>query len=121
MPFGRSRELDIHLTHRALMYVSSALVIALFLVAWRRRRKLAPAGDGGLFRATAVTTGVLAVQVLLGALNVWLGKHAGLVVAHLTVATVLWASLVHVAMLALPEVGTVRSRSRAPEAEAAPA
>ena len=121
MPFGRSRELDIHLTHRAFMYVASALVLALFAAALVRRRRVGAAGDGGLVRATAITTGVLAVQVLLGALNVWLGEHAGLVVAHLTVATLLWASLVHVSMLALPSPRPVRSRSRGPEAEAAPA
>jgi heme A synthase len=121
MPFGRSRELDIHLTHRAFMYVASALVLALFVAAFRRRRRMGAAGDGGLFRATAITTAVLVVQVLLGALNVWLGEHAGLVVVHLTVGTLLWASLVYALMLALPEVGTVRSRSRELEAEAVPA
>ena len=32
--------------------------------------------------------------MLLGALNVWLGEHAWLVVAHLTVGALLWVSLV---------------------------
>ena len=32
-------------------------------------------------------------QVLLGALNVWLGEHAWLVVAHLTVGALLWMTL----------------------------
>jgi heme A synthase len=121
MPFGRSRELDIHLTHRAFMYLASALVLALFAAAVRRRRRLGAERDGGFFRATAVTTGVLVVQVLLGAMNVWLGEHAGLVVVHLTVGTLLWASLVYASMLALPGLGTVPSRTRGPEAEAAPA
>jgi heme A synthase len=121
MPFGRSRELDIHLTHRAFMYVASVLVLALFAAALRRRRSLGATGDGGLVQATALATGVLVIQVLLGALNVWLGEHAGLVVAHLTVATLLWAALVHVSMLALPAVRRVRTGARGPEAEAAPA
>ena len=120
MPFGRSRELDIHLTHRALMYVASALVLALFVAALRRRRTGAT-GDGRLVQAAGVTTAVLLVQVLLGALNVWLGEHAGLVVAHLTVATLLWASLVYFSMLALPAVSLVRASARRPEAEAVPA
>ena len=42
MPFGRSRELDIHLTHRALMYVASALVLALFAAVLRQRRRARP-------------------------------------------------------------------------------
>jgi heme A synthase len=121
MPFGRSRELDIHLTHRAFMYLASVLVLALFIVAVRRRRSMGGSGDGGLVRATGITAAVLIVQVLLGALNVWLGEHAGLVVVHLAVATLLWASLVYVAMLSLPAVAAVRSPSREPEAEAAPA
>jgi len=121
MPFGRSRELDIHLTHRAFMYLASALVLALFAAAARRRRKLGAERDGGFFRATALTTGILVVQVLLGAMNVWFGEHAGLVVVHLTVGTLLWASLVYASMLAMPELGTMRARTRGPEAEAAPA
>ncbi|MCO5315670.1 MAG: COX15/CtaA family protein [Solirubrobacterales bacterium] len=31
------------------------------------------------------------LQVLLGALNVWMGKHAGLIVGHLTLGTLVWA------------------------------
>jgi heme A synthase len=103
------------------MYLASVLVLALFAAGVRRRLKLGAARDGGFFRATALTTAVLAVQVLLGALNVWLGEHAGLVVVHLTVGTLLWASLVYSSMLALPGLGTARSRSRELEAEAAPA
>ena len=37
MPFGEARLVDIHLTHRVLMYIASALVIALVIVALRRR------------------------------------------------------------------------------------
>jgi heme A synthase len=103
------------------MYVASILVLALFAAAARRRLVLGAARDGGFFRATAMTTAVLAVQVFLGALNVWLGEHAGLVVVHLAVGTLLWASLVYASMLVLPGLGTVRSRSREPEVEAAPA
>ena len=39
--------------------------------------------------------------MLLGALNVWLGEHEWLIVAHLTVGTLLWCSLVLVSLLAL--------------------
>ena len=38
--------------------------------------------------------GLVLLQVLLGALNVWLGKHAGLIVGHLTLGTLLWATVV---------------------------
>jgi heme A synthase len=37
--------------------------------------------------------------VLLGALNVWLGEHASLVVVHLAVGALLWVSLVYFTLL----------------------
>src|SRR5919198_4124686 len=40
MPFGRSRAVDIHLTHRAFMYLTVALVLALFVTTIRQRRRL---------------------------------------------------------------------------------
>ncbi len=33
-------------------------------------------------------------------MNVWLGKHPALIVAHLTLATLLWATVVYAASLA---------------------
>ena len=35
--------------------------------------------------------GILLVQLLLGALNVWLEEYEVLIVAHLAVGTLLWA------------------------------
>jgi cytochrome c oxidase assembly protein subunit 15 len=122
LPFGRSRELDIHLTHRAFMYLSCVLVLTLLVAVLRRRRGgRDPDANQGLVRATVVATTVLGGQVVLGALNVWLGEHAGLVIAHLALATVLWASLIYVSMLALPAPGFARAPARGAEAEAAPA
>jgi heme A synthase len=118
LPFGRSRELDIHLAHRAFMYVASAIVLALLAAALRRRRE---GPDGGLARATAVAAGILCIQVLLGALNVWLGEHAWLVILHLATATVLWASLVYAGLLALRAPRGARVPGRRHEAEAVPA
>jgi heme A synthase len=119
LPFGRSRALDIHLTHRAFMYLASALVIALALAVLRdstRRR-----AGGGLRTATLVAFGAFCSQFLLGALNVWLGKHAGLVVAHLGVGTLVWASLFCVALLALRAPQRALARSPRPDVEAVPA
>ncbi len=109
MPFGRSREVDIHLTHRALMYLASFLVLALFAaVMWRRRR----GGDPMLVRAAGLTVLVLATQVFLGALNVWVGEREWLIVAHLTVGTLLWCSLVLVSLLAVSQAQPSASRAR---------
>jgi heme A synthase len=114
MPFGRSRALDIHLTHRAFMYLTVALVLMLFLTVVRQRRRLDPASARTLTAAAAASIGVLACQVLLGALNVWLGEHAWLVVAHLTGGALLWISLVYFTLLAVgaPEPAEATSRQK---------
>jgi heme A synthase len=121
MPFGRSRALDIHLTHRAFMYLTVVLVLALLVAVVRRRRRLDPASSRTLTAASALTIGVLACQVLLGALNVWLGEHASLVVAHLAVGALLWISLVYFTLLVVgapqpAEAGARRKPSAQPAA-----
>jgi heme A synthase len=83
MPFGEARLVDIHLTHRAFMYVASALVIALVIVALRRR--VAVRRAWGL-------AALLAVQILVGALNVWLDEYELLILLHLALGTLLWSA-----------------------------
>jgi heme A synthase len=109
MPFGISRLTDIHLTHRAFMYLAVIAVIALVALAWRRGVRTWP---------FAAAIGILLAQVLLGALNVWLGKHAGLIVAHLTVGTLLWATLVQATMslVSVPAPDPQRARGRTEKA-----
>ena len=88
MPFSYGRLVDIQLTHRLFMYLTTIAVLAMTAVAWRRR-----VGN----RAFALIPLLLVCQILLGASNVWLGKHPGLIVAHLTLATILWATVVYAA------------------------
>jgi heme A synthase len=86
MPFGDSRLVNIHLVHRTFMYLVSIALIVLIVMALRRR--IAP----GVTRAAQALAGLLAVQILLGALNVWLEEYELLILAHLGVATLLWAA-----------------------------
>ena len=81
LPFGDARLVDIHLTHRVFMYITSVLVIWLAVTALRR---------GILTRAAWAMLGVLAVQILVGALNVWLEEYEALIVLHLGLGTLLW-------------------------------
>ena len=90
LPFGRSQALDIHLTHRALMYVAVTVLLALFAVVMRQRRRLDPDSASALTRLGLAIIGVMLVQVLLGAVNVWAGEHAWLIVAHLAGGALLW-------------------------------
>ena len=99
MPFGRAELVDIHLTHRAFMYMASILVIALVVVGLRRRVAVRTA------RALAL---LLALQVLVGALNVWLDEYELLILLHLTLGTLLWATSVGMTLQLAP------ARKRAP-------
>lgn len=98
LPLGENAMVDIQLAHRAAMLLAALALVA--LVALLRRRRL-----GGLGLAIALA---LVAQVWLGAWNVWAGKSPALVVAHLTIATLLWA-LVVTAVVATSR-GDVRAR-----------
>jgi len=103
LPFGESSLIDAQLTHRVFMYVAAITVIGLALRAAARHIRTP---------AFAIAAVILLAQVLLGALNVWLGKHAGLIVAHLTVGTLLWATVVYAGLRLLPAPSTVSEARR---------
>jgi heme a synthase len=111
-PFGKGEMVDAHLTHRGLMYLAALSVLALAAVALRR---------GVRSPAIALAVGLLLLQILLGALNVWLGKHAELVVAHLTVGTLLWSTVVYAALELVPVPDAAGKRRRDARPEASPA
>jgi heme A synthase len=93
MPFGKSRLVDIHLTHRAFMYLASLLVIALVITAVRR---------GALTRHAWALAGLLVLQVLVGALNVWLDEYELMILLHLALGTLLWAATLGMALQLAP-------------------
>lgn len=97
--FGQSRLADIQLTHRALMYVAAIAVLALVAVAIRQRVRP---------RAFALAAALLALQIALGAANVWFDKHAGLIVGHLALATLLWSAVVYASATLLPSSSPAR-------------
>ena len=84
LPFGQSRLVDIHLTHRALVYITTIAIIALIVMTLRRHRELR--------RAASALGAILAVQLVVGALNVWLEEYEILILAHLTLGALLWAA-----------------------------
>jgi heme A synthase len=114
LPFGQYGHLaDIQLTHRALVYATSLTIIALLGLALYRR----------LWSREFTALGLLLVlQVLLGGMNVWLGKHPVLIVAHLTTGTLLWAAALSTALRLSPVPHTAALRTPAePETSAVPA
>ena len=68
MPFGQARLVDIHLTHRAFMYLASLLRDRAVVVAAIRRGGADPLRAGR-------SRGCWSLQMLVGALNVWLDEY----------------------------------------------
>jgi heme A synthase len=99
MPFGKARLVDIHLTHRAFMYLAALLVLSLVVVAIRR---------GVATRWAWGLAGLLVLQILVGALNVWLDEYELLIVLHLALGTLLWATTLGLTLQLAP------ARERAP-------
>jgi heme A synthase len=112
LPFGNNRLTDIHLTHRVFVYTATIATIVLLLVAFAR---------GSRDRLLALAALLLLCQFMLGALNVWLGEHGPLIVAHLTTGTLLWATVISIAYKLAWLPSGVPSRERAPRAEASAA
>ena len=106
MPFGETTLVDIHLTHRFFMYIASILVIALAVVALRRRVAV---------RYAWALAGLLAVQILVGALNVWLDEYELLILLHLALGTLLWATSLGMTL----EISPARERAGRAEPVAA--
>jgi heme A synthase len=99
MPFGKARLVDIHLMHRAFMYLAVLLVTSLVVVALRR---------GVLTRYAWGLAGLLVLQVLVGALNVWLDEYELMILLHLALGTLLWATTLGLTLQLAP------ARERAP-------
>ncbi len=113
MPFGEGRLVDIQLTHRAFMYLAAVAVLAMTAVALRQ---------GVRHPAFWLASVLLVGQIALGAANVWLGEHAGLIAAHLMLGTFLWSTVVVAATSMLPvseSVGRTVTRADATSPAAA--
>ena len=107
MPFGDARLVDIHLTHRAFMYIATILVIALVVLSLRR---------GVATRFAWLALGILGAQVLVGALNVWLDEYEALIVLHLGLGTLLWMSVVGLTLQLYPARSEATERTSPPQA-----
>jgi heme A synthase len=104
MPFGESRLVDIHLTHRAFMYLASVLLVALIVVALRRR--VAVQYAYGL-------AALLVLQILVGVLNVALDEYEALIVLHLALGTLLWATSLGMTFQLAPARSPARGHAEA--------
>jgi heme A synthase len=103
MPFGRAHLIDVQLAHRALMLMAALALLATFALANRQ---------GVRNRAMTAAGAILVLQIGLGAANVWLGKHPGLVVAHLAGGTLLWSLTLAATLRLLPVPGRAPAQAQ---------
>lgn len=94
--------------HRVL---AAAVGVVVVLVAWpvMRRKDELPLAS----RLAHVAVGAFAVEVLIGALNVWTRLNAGMVTLHLALGASIWAACVGIAVVTRPGLEQeLRSGSR---------
>jgi heme A synthase len=93
----------IHFLHRGLALVTGIVVLAVGLVVVKRKAEL-PVQT----RVAHAAMGLFAVQILIGALNVWnpppgVGNEL-LVTTHLLVAAAIWGCLVALSVVSHPSM-----------------
>ena len=115
LPFGITRLVDIHLTHRVFMYLATIAVVALVVMALRRRPST------GVVRTAQLTAVILVAQILVGALNVWLDEYEALIVLHLALGTLLWSAVLGLALQLYPAPAPASDRAGARGTRAVPA
>lgn len=111
LPFGTGKYVDIHLVHRVFVYLFALAAIGLVAMALRRRI------GGVVTRAAWTLAGLLVLQIVLGAVNVWLAKeYELLILAHLATATLLWGTLTVLNLQLVRIPAPVPERARVPQA-----
>jgi cytochrome c oxidase assembly protein subunit 15 len=98
------RGVPIHLAHRL-----GALVVLLLVFAAARALGRAAARSPVFAGFAAIWTGLVTIQVLLGALSIWSGKAPPLTVAHLAAGALCWVT----GVLATVCLGACRNRENA--------
>ena len=84
-----------HMSHRYFAALVGVAIAAVAVGAWRQRLSAPSIGRGGLLLAAA-----FALQILAGALTVWMGFTPTIKAVHLSMATLVWIALIFVAALA---------------------
>ncbi len=92
---GGDSDVGLHFAHRAIAGVLGIEILALLYLAVEQRR-----ARPLLVWLTVVAAAAYVVQALVGAANIWTELAAGVVIAHLTLAALLWCTLVAVSVLA---------------------
>lgn len=94
----------IHFIHRLIAGIVGIVVFAVTFKVIRRKKEMPVAA-----RLAHIAAGLFAVEVVIGALNVWTGLNSAAVTAHLAIGAAIWATLVGMAAVTSPELAAVAS------------
>jgi heme a synthase len=92
----------LHFLHRGLALVVAIVVAVVGVKVLRQREHLRLQA-----RLMSAAMALFAVEILIGAINVWTGLNAAAVTAHLLTGALIWASLVGVAVASHPALQRV--------------
>jgi len=111
---GGDSAVGLHYLHRLMAALLGVLLLGLTYMAFEERRR-----QPLLLALTSLTLVAFVAQALIGAANIWTELAAGVVVAHLTFAALLWSALVAISALSyyLPGEDVVEPEEFAPPAK----
>lgn len=95
----------IHFVHRLIAGIVGIFVFVVTFKIIRRKRELPVAA-----RLAHIAAGLFAIEVVIGALNVWTGLNSAAVTAHLAIGAAIWATLVGMAAVTSPELAAAAQR-----------
>ena len=105
----------VHFLHRALAAIVGVIVFAVGMRVLRRKRDFLDAA-----RLAHVAMGLFAVEVMIGAANVWTGLNPAFVFLHLSLGAAIWATLVGMAAVTSPALAADQARDPRPAAARGP-
>lgn len=106
IPDLRVPEYAIHFFHRAVAAIVGAILLFTLLPVIRKRSEAPMAA-----RLAHVALGAFALEILVGALNVWTGLHPAAVTTHLMLGALIWGSLIGITVVSSPRVRERAHRS----------
>jgi len=105
--------LIVQMIHRSIVLIGSALVVAFLVSLWRSGRS-----NGAAAVMAKLALGLLALQVLVGAMSAIWSSHTELADVHLAVASLLWSCVVAVFTLSARDHGSSSIAAPATEGSA---
>ncbi|MGI8774926.1 MAG: COX15/CtaA family protein [Actinomycetota bacterium] len=93
------QEYAIHFFHRALAAIVGVILLFTLLPVIRKRSEAPIAA-----RLAHIALGAFALEILVGALNVWTDLHPAAVTTHLMLGAIIWGSLVGIVVVSSPRV-----------------